>query len=122
MACFPANLREPTPGNSAIPKGCHMNMRTALRKLYFPQLSTTVPLPQGGSMEMALPSYLVVTADNRRILIDAGMALTPARPTRRPRETRKTSSNISPNSNFVRRISTRWSVPISTWTTADFTI
>lgn len=50
-------------------------MHTELRKLYLLQLSTTtVPLPQGCRMEMVLPSYLVLTADNKRILIDTGMA------------------------------------------------
>lgn len=61
-----------------------MNIRTALRKLYLLQpTTTTVPLPQGRSMEMVLPSYLVVTADNKRILIDTGMA-TDARPSGAP--------------------------------------
>ena len=50
-------------------------MHTELRKLYLLQLSTTtVPLPQGRSVEMVLPSYLVLTAANKRILIDTGMA------------------------------------------------
>jgi N-acyl homoserine lactone hydrolase len=39
------------------------------------QLSaSTVPLPQGKSMEMILPCYLIKTSDERHILIDSGMA------------------------------------------------
>ena len=68
-----------------------MNMRTALRKLYLLQLSTTtVPLPQGRSMEMVLPSYLAVTADNKRIVIDTGMA-----PDARPSDAPPTQNEIN---------------------------
>ena len=57
-------------------KDAHANMRkTSLRRLYLMQLSTTtVPLPQGRSMEMVLPCYLVETSDGKRILIDSGIA------------------------------------------------
>jgi N-acyl homoserine lactone hydrolase len=45
------------------------------RKLYLMQLSaTTLPLPQGRTMEMVLPCYLVETVDGRHILIDTGIA------------------------------------------------
>jgi N-acyl homoserine lactone hydrolase len=45
------------------------------KKLYLMQLSaTTLPLPQGRTMEMVLPSYLVATSDGKHILIDTGMA------------------------------------------------
>jgi N-acyl homoserine lactone hydrolase len=45
------------------------------RKLYLMQLSaTTLPLPQGRTMEMVLPCYLVETVDGGHILIDTGMA------------------------------------------------
>jgi N-acyl homoserine lactone hydrolase len=44
-------------------------------KLYLLQLSTTtLPLPQGRTMEMLLPCYLVETGDGKHILIDTGMA------------------------------------------------
>lgn len=44
-------------------------------KLYLMQLSTTtLPLPQGRTMEMVLPCYLVETNDGKHILIDTGMA------------------------------------------------
>jgi len=44
-------------------------------RLYLMQLSTTtVPLPQGRTMEMVLPCYLVEMSDGRHILIDTGMA------------------------------------------------
>lgn len=47
----------------------------SLRKLYLIQLSaTTVPLPQGRTMEMVLPCYLIETGDGKNILIDTGMA------------------------------------------------
>lgn len=39
------------------------------------QLSTTtLPLPQGRTMEMVLPCYLIETSDGKHILIDTGMA------------------------------------------------
>jgi N-acyl homoserine lactone hydrolase len=47
----------------------------SLRKLYLIQLSaTTVPLPQGRTMEMVLPCYLIETGDGKNILIDTGIA------------------------------------------------
>jgi N-acyl homoserine lactone hydrolase len=53
-----------------------MNTTTARpRKLYLMQLSaTTLPLPQGRTLEMVLPCYLVQTNDGQHILIDTGMA------------------------------------------------
>jgi N-acyl homoserine lactone hydrolase len=46
-----------------------------LKRLYLIQLSaTTLPLPQGRSMEMILPCYLVETSDGKHILVDTGMA------------------------------------------------
>jgi len=48
----------------------------APRKLYLLQLSaSTVPLPQGRTMEMVLGCYLVETSDRKHILIDSGMAV-----------------------------------------------
>ena len=48
---------------------------SVLQRLYLMQLSaSTVPLPQGKSMEMILPCYLIETSDGRHILIDTGMA------------------------------------------------
>ena len=53
-----------------------MNTTTAgPTRLYLMQLSTTtVPLPQGRTMEMVLPCYLVEMSDGKHILIDTGMA------------------------------------------------
>jgi N-acyl homoserine lactone hydrolase len=53
-----------------------MNMTTAWpKKLYLMQLSAaTLPLPQGRTMEMVLPCYLVEMSDGKQILIDTGMA------------------------------------------------
>lgn len=83
-------------------------MRTALRKLCLLQLTTTtVPLPQGGSMEMVLPSYLVLSADNKRILVDTAMA-SDARPSGAPpSQNEKNVIQLSPNSNSARPMSTR---------------
>jgi N-acyl homoserine lactone hydrolase len=48
---------------------------TRPKKLYLMQLSTTsLPLPQGRTMEMLLPCYLVEMSDGKHILIDTGMA------------------------------------------------
>lgn len=48
---------------------------SAPQKLYLMQLSTsTVPLPQGRTMEMILPCYLIKTNDGKHILVDTGMA------------------------------------------------
>ena len=48
---------------------------SAPQKLYLMQLSaSTVPLPQGRTMEMILPCYLIETNDGKHILIDTGMA------------------------------------------------
>lgn len=45
------------------------------QKLYLMQLSaSTVPLPQGRSMEMILACYLIKTSDGKHVLIDSGMA------------------------------------------------
>lgn len=45
------------------------------KKLYLMQLSTTtLPLPQGRTMEMVLPCYLIETIDGKHILVDTGMA------------------------------------------------
>lgn len=55
------------------------------KKLYLLQLSaTTVPLPQGRTMEMVLPCYLVETTDGKHILIDTGIA-PDAKPSSAPR-------------------------------------
>jgi N-acyl homoserine lactone hydrolase len=59
--------------------------RPGPRKLYLMQLSTTsLPLPQGRTMEMVLPSYLVETSEGQHILIDTGMAAD-ARPPSAPK-------------------------------------
>jgi N-acyl homoserine lactone hydrolase len=48
---------------------------TAPQKLFLMQLSaSTVPLPQGQTMEMILGCYLIETVDGKHILIDSGMA------------------------------------------------
>jgi N-acyl homoserine lactone hydrolase len=48
---------------------------SAPHRLYLMQLSAfTVPRGDGSSMEMSMGCYLIETADNRRILIDSGMA------------------------------------------------
>lgn len=62
-----------------------MTTATTLKKLYLFHLSTTVILlPGGQTLEMSSGCYLVETTDNKRILIDSGMApdapLSPARP------------------------------------------
>ncbi len=55
------------------------------KKLYLMQLSaTTLPLPQGRTMEMVLPCYLIETSDGQHILIDTGMAAD-ARPSAAPK-------------------------------------
>jgi N-acyl homoserine lactone hydrolase len=55
------------------------------KKLYLLQLSaTTLPLPQGRSMEMVLPCYLLETSNGQHILIDTGMAAD-ARPAAAPK-------------------------------------
>lgn len=95
------------------------------RKLYLLQLSTTtVPLPQGRSVEMVLPSYLIATADSKRILIDTGMA-PDARPSDAPpAENEKnvlqhlSELELHP-SDIDTLICTHFDV--ETWTTADFT-
>jgi N-acyl homoserine lactone hydrolase len=52
-----------------------MTTATAPKKLYLFQLSTTtIALPAGQSLEMGSGCYLVETTDNKRILIDSGMA------------------------------------------------
>jgi len=53
-----------------------MNAMTAEpKKLYLMQLSTTtLPLPQGRTMEMVLPCYLIETCDGKHIMIDTGIA------------------------------------------------
>jgi len=53
-----------------------MNRNTAgPKKLFLMQLSTTtVPLPQGRTLEMVLPCYLVEMDDGKHILIDTGIA------------------------------------------------
>jgi N-acyl homoserine lactone hydrolase len=53
-----------------------MTTATTLKKLYLFRLSTTaIPLPAGQTLEMSSGCYLVETVDNKRILIDSGMAL-----------------------------------------------
>lgn len=53
------------------------------KRLYLLQLATVpVPLPQGATLEMVLPSYLIETTDGRHILIDTGIS----------------PENVSPNS------------------------
>jgi N-acyl homoserine lactone hydrolase len=48
---------------------------SAPQKLYLMQLSaSTVPLPQGRTMEMILACYLIETNDGKHILVDSGMA------------------------------------------------
>jgi N-acyl homoserine lactone hydrolase len=48
---------------------------SAPQRLYLMQLSaSTVPLPQGRTMEMILPCYFIKTKDGRHILVDTGMA------------------------------------------------
>jgi N-acyl homoserine lactone hydrolase len=48
---------------------------TGPRKLYLLQLSTvSVPLPEGRTMEMVLPCYLIETSHGKHILIDSGIA------------------------------------------------
>lgn len=52
-----------------------MTTASAPRKLYLFHLSTTaIPLSGGQTLEMSSGCYLVETADNKRILIDSGMA------------------------------------------------
>lgn len=52
-----------------------MTTATVPKKLFLFQLSTTtIPLPAGLSLEMSSGCYLVETTDNKRILIDSGMA------------------------------------------------
>jgi N-acyl homoserine lactone hydrolase len=52
-----------------------MTLTLGPKKLYLFQLSTTtIPLPTGQTLEMSSGCYLVETADNKRILIDTGMA------------------------------------------------
>jgi N-acyl homoserine lactone hydrolase len=47
----------------------------APRRLYLMQLSAfTVPRADGNNMEMSTGCYLIETAENRRILVDSGMA------------------------------------------------
>lgn len=54
------------------------------QRLYMMQLSAfTVPRGDGSNMEMSMGCYLIETADNRRILIDSGMA-PDTRPTNAP--------------------------------------
>ena len=58
-------------------KGKRNRMTTAAapKKLYLFQLSTaSVPLPGGQTLEMSSGCYLIETLDNKRILIDSGMA------------------------------------------------
>jgi N-acyl homoserine lactone hydrolase len=62
-----------------------MTIATAPRKLSLFHLSTTaIPLPGGQNLEMSSGCYLVETTDNKRVLIDSGMApdvpLSPAPP------------------------------------------
>jgi N-acyl homoserine lactone hydrolase len=52
-----------------------MTPNIAPKKLYLFQLSTTsLPLPTGQTLEMSSGCYLIETTDNRRVLIDSGMA------------------------------------------------
>lgn len=45
------------------------------QKLYLIQLAAlTVPLGEGRTMEMSMGCYLIETSDNRRILVDSGIA------------------------------------------------
>jgi len=52
-----------------------MTVAAAPKKLYLFQLSTTsIPLPGGQTLQMSSGCYLIETPDNKRILIDSGMA------------------------------------------------
>ena len=52
-----------------------MTANAAAKRLYLFQLSTTtIPLPTGQTLEMSSGCYLIETTDNKRILIDTGMA------------------------------------------------
>jgi N-acyl homoserine lactone hydrolase len=62
-----------------------MTTATAPKKLHLFHLSTSaIPLPGGQNLEMSSGCYLVETTDNKRVLIDSGMAadvpLSPAPP------------------------------------------
>jgi len=57
-----------------------MKLELGPKKLYLFRLSTTtLPLPTGQNLEMSSGCYLVETIDNKRILIDTGMAADAAR-------------------------------------------
>jgi N-acyl homoserine lactone hydrolase len=52
-----------------------MTTAIAAKKLYLFHLSTTaIPLPGGQTLEMSSGCYLIETTNNKRILIDSGMA------------------------------------------------
>jgi N-acyl homoserine lactone hydrolase len=52
-----------------------MTTAMAPQKLFLFRLSTTnIPLPSGQTLEMSSGCYLIETANNKRILIDSGMA------------------------------------------------
>src|ERR1700752_3548236 len=52
-----------------------MTTDTAPKRLYLFQVSTTsIPLPTRQTLEMSSGCYLIETTDNKRILIDTGMA------------------------------------------------
>jgi N-acyl homoserine lactone hydrolase len=68
-------------GTRALPKKLthekERRVTTAIapKKLYLFQLSTTtIPLPAGQTLEMSSACYLIETTDNKRLLIDSGMA------------------------------------------------
>jgi N-acyl homoserine lactone hydrolase len=52
-----------------------MTIAAAPKRLYLFQLSTTlIPLPGGQTLQMSSGCYLIETLDNKRFLIDSGMA------------------------------------------------
>jgi N-acyl homoserine lactone hydrolase len=71
-----------------------MTPSTAAKRLYLFQLSTTsIPLPTGQTLEMSSGCYLVETSDNKRILIDTGMAPDAPPPTA-PRSSKEKETNV----------------------------
>src|ERR1700738_2732453 len=63
------------PGSLPTKRSAPMTTAIAPKKLYLFQLSTTtILLPAGQTLEMSSPCYLIETTDNKRLLIDSGMA------------------------------------------------
>ena len=68
-----------------------MTPKLGPKKLYLFRLgTTTIPLPTGQTLEMSSGCYLVETTDNKRILIDTGMAPDAAASTGPPSANEKT--------------------------------